>query len=91
MDIACHTAIKHSFFCCILAVSGTSNLATDEIDVARQQQVRCYDDARNRDDDDDDDVTVARGDGDRCPGDGTSLNDVQSHELDSFSRCKLVL
>jgi len=76
--------IIFSCLCCILAVSGTSNLATDVVDGGR----RCCD-AGNRDDDDDD-VTVARGYGDRCPGDGTSLNDVQLHELDAFSRFKFV-
>ena len=68
-------------------MSGNSSLATDIVDFAKQQEERCYDDDHP---DDDDDVVVTRGDGDRCPGDGTSLNDVQPAELDPFSRCKFV-
>jgi len=60
----------------VVAVSGNSRLATDDVDVAKRREEYCYDD--------DNDAAVARSDDDRCPGDGTSLDDVHP-ELESFS------
>jgi len=65
---------------CVVAVSGNSNLATDVTDVAKQPKNDWRGDHYH---DDDDDVMVTTRD--RCPGDGTSLDDVQV-ELDSFRR-----
>ena len=70
-------------------MSGDSNLATDVVDSAKMQDDRCYDDHHQDDDDDVDDVVVSRGDGDRCPGDGTSLDDVQP-EIDSSTRYRFL-
>jgi len=69
----------------VLALPGDSSESEDVVDAAKQPEYACYNDSHH--DDDDDDITVARDD--RCPGDGTSLDDVQA-EIDSFCHCRFL-